>query len=581
MPNLPLFPALLLFMLLSMSGMANADRCAVELNAPAGIKAMLEGNLGIFPELQDDSLSTLRFEYLTRLAEDEIRTLLMAEAYYSPTINVRLEGRTARIDVDPGAIFRVAGVQIEFRGAILENAAGQARSLIDAFGLKTGMPFRDAEWVKAKEALLQEARAERFPAAELVRSQAEVDPETQQVVLSLTLDSHAAYRFGELEIKGLNRLPERIITAANRIEPGTDYREQALNDYQKRLQLSGYFRSAFVSIPAAAQGADWQGDASAVPIEVNVTESLARRIGLGAGYSTDMGAGLEARYEDNLTLVPGWRSRSSLKLYQREQSVQGELYLTPVLDGLLPRLDARLKNTEVQNDHTYSGMLGARLIRAGYESEWHVSAELYKERSDLSGQSESDLVSLPLNFSWTRRRLDNPLFPRKGYALNIQAGGAPEESISDSRFLRAYGKSNLFWPLGKLGTLILKGELGAVETSDSRHVPDDYLFRAGGTQSVRGYEYGSLGVEQDGAIVPGRYLAVASMEYIHPVQDDWYAAIFYDAGNAVDRWQDFSWARGYGFGVRWKSPLGSLNADLAYGQQSREVRLHLSVGLSF
>jgi translocation and assembly module TamA len=567
-----------LIFLLSMSGMAHADRCAVELNAPAEIRTMLESNMGIFPELQDESLSTLRFEYLTRLAEDEIRTLLMAEGYFSPTINIRLEGQIARIDVDPGAVFRITGIHIEFRGAILEDAAGQARkqSLVDAFGLKMGMPFRDAEWVKAKEALMQEARAERFPAAELVHSRAEVDPDARAVVLNLMIDSHAAYRFGALEIKGLNRLPERIVTAANRIEPGTDYREQALNDYQKRLQLSGYFRSAFVSIPV-----DLHGDTSNIPIEVNVVESLARRIGLGAGYSTDIGAGVEVRYEDNLTLVPGWRSRSSLKLYQREQSVQSELYLTPVLDGLAPRLDARLKNSEVQNDHTYSGMLGARLIRAGYESEWHVSAELYKERKALSGQAESDLISLPINFSWTRRMLDNPLFPRKGYSLNIQAGGAPEELISNSRFMRAYGKSNLFWPLGKQGTLLLKGELGAVETDNSRHVPDDYLFRAGGTQSVRGYAYGSLGVEQNGAIAPGQYLAVASMEYIHPVRDDWYAAIFYDAGNVVDRWQDFSWAQGYGFGVRWKSPLGSLNADLAYGEQSRTVRLHLSVGLSF
>lgn len=581
MSKTSLFLALLLFALLPMSGMAYADRCVVELNAPAEIRTMLESNMGIFPELQDESLSTLRFEYLTRLAEDEIRTLLMADGYFSPTIEVRLDGQVAQIDVDPGEIFRIAGINIEFRGAILEDAAGKARKkiLADAFGLKTGMPFRDADWVKAKEALLQETRAERFPYAELVHSQAEVDPDTRQVALSLTVDSRAAYRFGELEIKGLNRLPERIVTAANRIEPGTDYREQALNDYQKRLQLSGYFRSAFVSIPPDMN--ELAGGSDRVPIQVNVAESLARRIGLGAGYSTDMGAGVEARYEDNLTLVPGWRSRSSLKLYQREQSIQSELYLTPVLDGLAPRLDARLKNSEVQNDHTYSGMLGARLIRAGYESEWHVSAELYKERKSLSSQAESDLVSLPLNFSWTRRALDNPLFPRKGYTLNLQAGGAPEELISNSRFLRAYGKSNLFWPLGKQGTLILKGELGAVETSDSRHVPDDYLFRAGGTQSVRGYEYGSLGVEQNGAIVPGQYLAVASMEYLHPVQDEWYAAIFYDAGNVVERWQDFSWAQGYGFGVRWKSPLGSLNADLAYGQESRDIRLHLSVGLSF
>ena len=38
---------------------------------------------------------------------------------------------------------------------------------------------------------------------------------------------------------------------------------------------------------------------------------------------------------------------------------------------------------------------------------------------------------------------------------------------------------------------------------------------------------------------------------------------------------------GYGAGVRWRSPLGPINFDVAYGDAEHKVRLHFSVGYAF
>ena len=38
---------------------------------------------------------------------------------------------------------------------------------------------------------------------------------------------------------------------------------------------------------------------------------------------------------------------------------------------------------------------------------------------------------------------------------------------------------------------------------------------------------------------------------------------------------------GLGAGVRWRSPVGPVQADLAYGVKTQEVRLHLRLGFSF
>jgi translocation and assembly module TamA len=120
-----------------------------------------------------------------------------------------------------------------------------------------------------------------------------------------------------------------------------------------------------------------------------------------------------------------------------------------------------------------------------------------------------------------------------------------------------------------------------VAASGRDGIPSDFLFRAGGDQSVRGYAYQSLGVREGEAIVGGRWLAVASVEYVRWLTPQWGAAVFIDTGDAADTLDALEPVQGYGVGARWKSPVAPLNLDIAYGQEAEGVRLHFSVGFSF
>jgi translocation and assembly module TamA len=110
------------------------------------------------------------------------------------------------------------------------------------------------------------------------------------------------------------------------------------------------------------------------------------------------------------------------------------------------------------------------------------------------------------------------------------------------------------------------------------------LFRAGGDESVRGYAYRTLGPTRDGVLASGRVLFTGSAEIARPftprLPSLWWAA-FVDAGNAADTWQELDPVLGYGVGLRYRSPVGPLRLDLAYGQEIRKARLHLSVGIAF
>jgi translocation and assembly module TamA len=128
---------------------------------------------------------------------------------------------------------------------------------------------------------------------------------------------------------------------------------------------------------------------------------------------------------------------------------------------------------------------------------------------------------------------------------------------------------------------LLRGEAGVVIARSRTGIPASFLFRTGGDQTLRGYAFESIGVPQGEAIVGGRYLAVASAEYTRWITETIGAAVFVDAGDAFDQLNAFDLAVGYGIGFRWRSPVGPLRADLAYGERDKNVRLHFSVGFSF
>lgn len=126
-----------------------------------------------------------------------------------------------------------------------------------------------------------------------------------------------------------------------------------------------------------------------------------------------------------------------------------------------------------------------------------------------------------MTFGIITRRLNNRLAPTQGYAFEAQVGGAVEHVLTDKSFVRGYMKGIHFQQLGEKGELILRGELGALGSNGKEGVPSTVLFRTGGDQSVRGYAYESLVVNDGSAIVGGRYLAVASVEYQYYFIKNW------------------------------------------------------------
>ena len=178
------------------------------------------------------------------------------------------------------------------------------------------------------------------------------------------------------------------------------------------------------------------------------------------------------------------------------------------------------------------------------------------------------------------RRVDDLVAPTLGWMLDVQAGaGVP--GVSTRGFGRAVARFAAWYPLGVDYQLSARAEGGAVFGASRQEVPSTLMFRTGGDTTVRGYAFDSLGVTAGQATVPGRYFVAASVEATRWINATWGIATFVDAGNAFDNARDFRLDLGYGVGARVRTPIGPFRFDVAYGQESRQVRVHFSVGLAF
>jgi translocation and assembly module TamA len=133
----------------------------------------------------------------------------------------------------------------------------------------------------------------------------------------------------------------------------------------------------------------------------------------------------------------------------------------------------------------------------------------------------------------------------------------------------------------------VRAQAGAVLARDGVVLPSTLLFLTGGDATVRGYSYHSIGAaEANGITTPGRYLVSGSVEWQRPILIDgrpseWESTVFIDAGAVADKTAQLKAKVGIGAGVRYRSPVGPLQLDLAYGVDTGNLRLHLSVGFTF
>ncbi|MFZ4535921.1 autotransporter assembly complex protein TamA [Propionivibrio sp.] len=563
---------------------------ALQLVAPSAVHDLLLSHLPLGGPEGEPQDATARSTLERRLIK-EAGGLLATEGYFSPLVELRDIDGGLVLQVEPGLRAHIGSVNIEIRGAL---AAERRQKLIDDWGLPSAAPFRQAAWVSAKQGLLRELMAVDHAGARLLSSQAEVDVEAARVDLHLVYDAGPRYRYGEIRIVGLQRYPASLVKLYSApLHPGQAFRQEDLLAVQTALQNTPYFSSVSVELERSALTTDEDGVAPAtpmaepageelrVPVIISLRERAPFRISLGAGYSSNTGARVEGNFRNADLFGRAWELNTGARIEQLRQSAYADIFLPP--DRLQRRVSvgALVEKSDIQGLGIERVAFAAARVQFRGSIEQRLGLNWQHERQSPEGAPSSTNRALTATAGWVWRHAEDPLDASEGIVAQLQLGGATKAVLSDQNFLRTYFRYSQGIPLGKSDGLLFRGELGVTAAPSRQGIPQDYLFRAGGSNSVRGYAYQSLGVQEGSATLGGRYLVTVSAEYTHWLDAKWGIAVFADAGQAADDREVLKLAPGYGAGARWKSPAGPLAIDLAWGQLDKELRLHFSLAVPF
>ncbi|WP_229518509.1 autotransporter assembly complex family protein [Massilia sp. PAMC28688] len=588
-------------LLVGAAALAQGVKYTVDIEAPRAMRELLDENLDLVRWRGNARLDIDQLQRLVKAAPEQARTLIATEGYYNPKISAGLDtsGATpvARIIVDPGVPVTVGDVEIVLDGFPVsgEDAGSYDKSeLRESWDLPVGERFRQADWEAAKRNLVRRAIARRYPRAQITESTAIVDPEVNRALLRVVLDSGPEVRIGQLRIEGLQRYSPSIINNLNPIEPGDVYDEAAMQAFQARLQDTGYFSSVQVSTDnTRALNEDIESMTEeqkatptpppeplvTMPLLVRVTENKQKNLSVGVGVSSNTGARAQVAYDD--LSIYGLRMKSNILAETKRQSARADFFFPTKPKGYNDSFGAAFERNDIEGEVRAVSTVAARRAWGDPLHERSISLEYLYEQRKVGDAEAVRSQSLPFTYNFTKRELDDLLLPTKGYALNAQLAAAVLPLLTDERFIRLSTRYINYRPIGASGTLVLRAEAGALGSRSKVGVPATFLFRAGGDQSVRGYGYQELGVREGDAIVGGRYLLTGSVEYQYWFKPPWGIAVFYDAGNAADRIKDLKPESGFGVGARWRSPVGPINVDIAYGQAVKKARLHFSLGFTF
>ncbi len=575
---------------------------AAAASAPEASASQPEGGPAAMPSTPAKAMGPVAPNQITRAelrrlvaaAPDQVRSLLQAQGYFQAQVGTRVVETPGAgsvdvlITVQPGPLTRISKVQILFEGELDERLATDepaARKLVDGLReewvLPEGEVFKQEDWSAAKNAAMARLRAQGYPTASWSGTSVTVDPKTQTAKLFLVADSGPAFAFGPIHIEGLKRLPASAITNLAPFREGDPYNERQVLDWQERIGKLAMFESLYVNVdldPAYAKAA---------PVIVQVKERNMQNATVGVGISSDTGPRLSLEHTHRELMGLDWQAKTKLQLGVKESS--GGIDFTS-----LPWPGRRKGLVSVQGSYlvdedknvTTSQYLRVGVLREGNRLERTDYVALQRAQVRSSGDQ---IVSLATAVSATTqyifRDVDNQISPTEGTTslAELTGGRAYSALVEPGFFGRAYLRVTGYLPFFDAWHATLRGELGQVYARVDTSIPDTLLFKVGGDESVRGYAYRSLGVTKDGVLIGGRSMMTSSVELAHPLWPSLpalWGAVFADAGDAAENFGKLTPRIGYGAGLRYRSPVGPLRLDAAYGQHERNWRIHFSVGIS-
>jgi translocation and assembly module TamA len=577
-------------------------------------------------------LSRRRLENISADAERRAVSALRPFGYYHSTVSSELRSAADRhweiiLTVDKGAPVIVSDFQVEISGM-----GSSDQSLLEwkrNWPLTTGAVLNQAYWEDQKQAALDLAEAHGYLGASFTEQIIRLDLEQNRASLSLNLDTGEQAVMGSV-VFNQDQVDPRVLEQLARFDQGQAYDAWLMEQFRLDLWRTGFFENIEVVEERRLEDSPPQ-----VNLVVNMEPRTRNTYQGSFGFGSDTGMRVQAMWNrhllssrgDSMDVGIGWQDQYNELLfrtnYRLPRKVAARQYWTAELLYRTENQELKVNPGGSSDDLTtiargnvddYSfkpGWLRVRGLQRGYQQifeQWYVQflterahfrpyEEIPPDYAAVLGSQDvldniikpSETLSLGVNWDWPSIR--GNAFETVGHNHKARIFTSNTAWGSDIDFTQAYLSSrwNTIW--GNRLKFLWRGEIGystahveerfAESGGESirlsvTELPYAYRFKAGGSQSVRGYGFERLSNNNIGS----NNIVTASVELELRVLENWSAAAFFDAGNAFNEWDEMNLKKGAGFGIRWYSIAGAMRLDFARAldEPGHPWRIHFTIG---
>lgn len=574
-------------------------------------------------------LAEREFDRVLANAISEAKIALRPYGYYAAEVSARISSDTddqqvIRLRVDRGPPVIIEHLQLEIVGD------GSKASILGSWRrnwpLKKDDVLDQVAWEEQKQLAIELANSIGYLGADFPTRTLEIDLERNRASIKLTLDTGPRFVMGEIDF-GEHVLNPGILELIPRFEPGDPYTTHLMERFRSDLWNTGYFTDIDVVQTEVPESAPPRVD-----LTVRTSTDFRNRYTGALGFGTDTGLRIQANWSrhpmsasgDRIDLGIGWQELDDQfavrATYRRPRAERNREFWT--VDTVLKfenmdlefKLDPesddyiKLANGNIDEQHLRLGRLKIRNLGGGETQLFETPfVQFINSEARFQPVELSTVFGISNDIDELLHRVDQALSVGVEYGLvNVLGKGfdirghrerawifhSNKAFGSDVEFTQLYVSARRSRKWGDRWKFIYRAEVGytdaevnelsidiggaQLDISDTR-LPNFYRFKAGGSQSVRGYGFETLSNNDIGS----NHIVTASAEIEMKVLEKWSAAVFVDIGNAFNDWSEPELKTGAGIGLRWYSIAGPISIDFAQAldYSGDPWRIHFTIGV--
>jgi len=401
--------------------------------------------------------------------------------------------------------------------------------------------------------------------------------------LDIIVNKNKLVYVNRIEISGNNRTQDDVIRREIKIKEGQSYSKKEIDDSLSRIRRLGYFSS--VNFDTVANNADLDQ----INILIKVEETKTGEFSVGISHSNATGPAFSAGITQSNILGTG--NTFNGKFTNSAAISELSFYFSDPYfkkNGESISYGVFTKKTDASGIDVGSYVIDEIGASVGYgiplDEYSNLSADLKLSNNDLTCGSvfsssnyepiqcaDKDNFDTSVSLKFSHNSLNDFYSPTNGFKSLLK--GTVSIPIGDLQYYQIDSLNSYYQPINDELSFSLKGNVQFAEGYGNKSLPFYKRLFAGGSSSVRGFDFNSLGskypdntpkggeltfLTSGALIVPGK---IAGIE-----NENIRLSAFIDAGSISDKLSEFQLSdirASTGLALSWLTPVGPIGLHLS------------------